>query len=111
MSWVIANIAKHERYFSNAMIALLQLAQIRESFLDSLVGIVLPWYPQTHASIDVRVGVFKGLAEENSELTWKALMKLMPNATTTGSPITKPHYLKVEDFPENILTPLSDISI
>ena len=53
LSWVIANIAKHERYFSNAMIALLQLAQIRESFLDSLVGIVLPWYPQTHASIDV----------------------------------------------------------
>ena len=102
LSWVIANIAKHERYFSNAMIALLQLAQIRESFLDSLVGIVLPWYPQTHASIDVRVGVFKGLAEENSELTWKALMKLMPNATTTGSPITKPHYLKVEDFPEKV---------
>ncbi len=102
LSWVIANLAKHERYFSNAMIALLQLAQIRESFLDSLVGIVLPWYPQTHASIDVRVGVFKGLAEENSELTWKALMKLMPNATTTGSPIIKPHYLKVEDFPEKV---------
>ena len=102
LSWVIANLAMHERYFSNAMTALLQLAQIRESFLDSLVGIVLPWYPQTHASLDVRVGVFIGLAEENPELTWKALMKLMPNATTTCSPITKPNYLKVKDFPEKV---------
>lgn len=102
LSWVISNIAKLEKYFSKAMYALFQLAKIHESFVDTMVGIVLPWYPQTHAPITIRVGVLQGLVEENNNLAWKVLMKLMPRVTTTGSPIQKPAYLKVDDIPETV---------
>ncbi len=99
---IIANIAKVEEYFSSAMNILIKLAEVNESYLDVLVGIVLPWFPQTNASIAVRIGVFNGLANENEDLTWKALMKLMPGKTTVGSPVSKPKYLKVKNVPENI---------
>lgn len=102
LSWVLANIAKIEKYFSRAVNALFQLAQINELFVDTIVGIVLPWYPQTHASIAVRIGIFNGLAKEDNKLTWKILMKLMPGVTTTGSPIIKPEYLRIEELPEKI---------
>lgn len=102
--WTISNIAKLEQYFSKAMLALFQLAKYNTSFGDALVGVVLPWYPQTHAPIAIRVGVFNGLAKEDINLTWKLLMKLMPRVTTTGSPIQKTKVLKVEDIPETVST-------
>lgn len=102
LSWVISNLAKDENYFSLAMKALFQLSIIREHFLDCLIGIVLPWYPQTNASINIRVGVFKGLSIMNQDLAWKALMRLMPGATTTGFPTSTPKYFKVKDIPENV---------
>ena len=98
----LSNIAKLEKYFSKAIETLFLLAEIRPQFIETIVGIVLPWYPQTHASSEMRVGVFKGLAKENSSLTWDILMKLMPNVTTTGNPIQKPKYLVIEDIPENV---------
>ena len=101
---VLSNIAKLENYFSKAMETLLLLSEIRSLFLDSMVSIVLPWYPQTHASPAVRVGVFKGLYQENRKLTWAVLMKLMPNATTSSSTLQKPKYLEVEDLPEQVTT-------
>ena len=99
---VLSNIAKLENHFSKAMETLLLLSEIRSQFIDTMVSIVLPWYPQTHASPSVRVGVFKGLYQENSKLTWDVLMKLMPHVTTSSSPIPKPKYLAVEDLPEQV---------
>jgi len=102
LSWIISNIAKVEQYFSQAMLALFQLAKFNKSFCDTIVGIVLPWYPQTHAPVAIRVGIFSGLAAEDINLTWKLLMRLMPRATTTGSPIMKPKCLKVDEIPETV---------
>ncbi len=102
LSWVLSDIAKLEEQFSSAMFALFKLAEINESFSDTIVGIVLPWYPQTHASVKSRVGIFNELAKENIELTWKILMKLMPRATTTSSPIHTPIYLQVAEIPEKV---------
>lgn len=98
----IANIAKVERYFPMAMSVLLRLAKIRPSFLDVLVEIVLPWYPQTHAPVTARVGVFKGLYKEDETLTWKALMQLMPKVISTVSPIQEPYFLKVEPIANEV---------
>ena len=99
---IIAKIAALEKYFSKAMAVLLSLAEIRPEFMDTMAGIVLPWFPQTHAPISMRVGIFYGLAKENAELTWKVLMKLMPRATKVGNPIQKPQYLKVDAIPETV---------
>lgn len=99
---VLSNIAKEEDYFSKAMYALFQLTKHRESSLDSLVNIVLPYYPQTHAPLQVRVGIFRGLMEEDEELTWKILMKLMPGAVTISRIIPHPQFLSVEPISERV---------
>lgn len=105
-------ISKKEEYFSKAMSTLLLLSAERPEFIDIMVGIVLPWYPQTHASSNVRIGVFKGLAQEDANLTWDILMKLMPGVVTTGSPIQRPKYLEIDEMTEQV-TPKDyyDVSI
>lgn len=102
IGYTLSIIAKKEEYFSKAMDTLLLLSGVRPQFLDTMVGIVLPWYPQTHAPISLRIGVFKGLAQEDACLTWDILMKLMPHVVTTGSPIQKPQYMEIEDLPEQV---------
>ncbi len=99
---ILPILAKFEEYFSRAMLAMFRLAKIQPVFLDVLVGVVLPWYPQTHAELSSRVGVFKGFIMENDELAWNALMKLLPGVTTTGNPIENPKYLKIKKLPEII---------
>lgn len=99
---VLSIIAKKDEYFSKAMDTLLLLSKVRPQFIDTMVSIVLPWYPQTHASAAVRVGVFKGLAQEDENLTWDILMKLMPRAVTTSSPIQNALYMDIDDLPEQV---------
>ena len=100
LNWVLGCLALEEKYFSRVMNVLLHLAEIWENFLETLVGIVLPWFPQTHASLEIRIGVFKGLALENDFLTWKALMKLMPGKTVIGNQVPTPEYLVTEALPQ-----------
>ncbi len=99
---VLTIIAKKEEYFSKAMSTLMLLSSVRPQFADMIVRIVLPWYPQTHAPSSLRIGVFKGLAQEDNNLTWSILMKLMPYVVTTGSPIQKPKFLRIDDIPEQV---------
>ncbi len=102
LNWVLGCLALEEKYFSRVMNVLLHLAEIQENFLETLVGIVLPWYPLTHASQEIRIGVFKGLALENESLTWKALMKLMPGKTVVGNQVPTPKYLVTASLPEKV---------
>lgn len=99
----LRHIAVSEAMFPRTMLVLIKLADYQELFLDTLVGIVLPWYPQTHADISIRTGVFKGLARENENTTWKALMKLMPRATSTSTSYSHPQYMEVQPLPESVL--------
>lgn len=99
---VLSNIAMIESYFSKAMSTLFLLSQIRPQFIETMAGIVLPWRPQTHASLKSRVRVFEGLAKEDNKLTWDILMKLMPDVTTMTNPISKPKYLEIKDIPGKI---------
>lgn len=98
----LASLAQMENYFSLAMENLFLLSEIRDKFLDTMVIIVLPWFPQTHAGVGSRVGVIKGLANENENLMWKVLMKLMPKATTNSFPVQKNEYMHVEEISEKV---------
>lgn len=102
LGWVLSEIAMLEKFFSKAMVVLLLLGQIRSEFLETMVGIVLPWLPQTHASITMRVAVFRGLAQENLDLTWQVLMKLMPRVTTVATPVQEPQYMKIDPISETV---------
>ena len=102
LGWALANIAKVEQYFAEAMEILMLLSILRAEFVDIMVGVVLPWYPQTHASLSMRIEIFGELAKENNEQIWIALMKLMPHVTTTGNPIQDPEYMIIDPLPNTI---------
>ena len=100
--WTLTKLAAYPDYFAKACYILFLLAKNREVYLDSLVGVILPWFPQTLAKASVRIGMVKGLLRVDEDLGWKFLMKLMPNRTTTGNPVQKSKYMKQIDIPEKI---------
>lgn len=107
----ITIIAQHKEFFSLSFRTLLMLANKWERFVDYALGIVLPWFPQTNADADMRIGVVKGICADYDEVAWKLLMKLMPGATTVGSPIQRPDHLAVEPIPESISPDYQKVSI
>ncbi|MEM7473977.1 MAG: helix-turn-helix transcriptional regulator [Planctomycetota bacterium] len=46
---------------------------------NSLLGILLTWYPQTAARAEKRVAVLKSLAKQTPSTTWKILFSLLPS--------------------------------
>ena len=100
LKWILRSLAKDETYFSSAMYVLMLLSTVREAFLDSLVEVIVPWYPQTHADVQTRIGILKGFSIDFPQLTWKVLMKLMPGRTTSVSPVQSLKFMKVTPLPE-----------
>lgn len=69
--------------------------------VNSIISILLPWYPQTMADIEKRKNALRCLSRENATVFWNVITKLLPNqtSTTTGNP--KPKYLSLS-IPEEI---------
>ena len=59
--------------------------------VNSLITILLPWFPQTLASIDKRITSIKAIREDHPDVAWKVLLSLLPNSsqTTSGSHKTR----------------------
>lgn len=100
LKWILRSLAQEETYFSSAMYVLMLLSTVRESFLDSLVEVLVPWCPQTHANVQVRIGILKGFSGEFPQLTWKVLMKLMPDRTTSVSHVRSLKFRESVPLPE-----------
>ena len=68
---------------------------------NSIVSILLPWYPQTVAGFSKRKNALVCLRNENATIFWDVLSQLLPayGATTTNNP--RPRYI-VLDIPEKI---------
>lgn len=64
--------------------------------LNSIVSILLPWYPQTMADFEMRKTALICLKNDNSNVYWSVIKKLLPNKTTTTSDNPKPNYLGIE---------------
>ncbi len=71
----------------------------RNTPLDILTKILLPWYPQTLASIQKRKNVINSLKRKNPLLTWELLVRFIPRVTNVSFPTTKPRW--VVSVPEN----------
>ena len=69
--------------------------------INSIVSILLPWYPQTMADLEKRKNALKCLKTDNPRVFWSTLKKLLPNKTRSTSGNPKPQYLKL-DIPEKI---------
>lgn len=76
--------------------------------VNSIVSILLPWYPQTMASLEKRKNALRCLKNDNSDIFWKVLKKLLPNQTTSTSDNPRPQYLSI-NIPEEIIVTNSEV--
>lgn len=65
--------------------------------INSMVSILLPWHPQTAADFEKRETALRCLKNDNLEVFWSVLKKLLPGHTTTTTENPKPHYLLLLD--------------
>jgi hypothetical protein len=56
----------------------------------SLTYILLPWFPQTNASIGKRKNAVTGLISELPDVAWRLILSLLPSVTTNSSGTYKP---------------------
>lgn len=102
--WALQAIAWNENYLVRVCMILLQLADYDEKAIEHIEGILLPWYPQTNASIEVRKSAVENVIKENTNLGWKLILELMPNRKTIGAPSYKPKWNNLVDDNKEVLT-------
>ena len=93
----IASLAKDEKLFSEAVEILLCLSEYHDSFLDQIVYLILPWLPQTNASLLTRTNVFAEMDSSLNNAIWKVLRKLFPSVTSTSFPIPKTKFYRIAE--------------
>ena len=106
--WAIEALAWSPDYLVSAIGALGALAALSyektnwtNTPINSIVSILLPWHPQTLADSEKRKNALLCLKNDNPEVFWKVLVKLLPNETNTTSGNPKPKYLSLV-IPEKI---------
>ena len=103
--WALEGLAWNEQYLVRVCVTLAELANHdpggkwanRPS--NSLVTILLPWQPQTLASIEKRIVAVRTVISECSDIAWKLLIKLLPGQHQTTSGSHKPCWRKT--IPDN----------
>lgn len=59
---------------------------------NSLVSLFRPWYPQTAASVELRLRTVRNITERHPETAWKLLLALLPGRHDMASPNAKPQW-------------------
>lgn len=94
--WALETLAWLPETCSKAIFILARLAEIdpggrlENRPLNSLAEIFLPWNPQTCASLEHRNSLLARLSKEMPEISWKLLLKLLPEKTTFASGTVRP---------------------
>ena len=60
--------------------------------INSLTTILLPWHPQTQASIDKRIACIKAIRADFPDIAWRTLLDLLPSQTQTTFGAYKPKW-------------------
>ena len=101
--WALERLAWDSRYLVRVCVILGELASrdIGEANRshDSLSKILLPWSPQTTASIEKRKAAVRTLCNESPEIAWKLIIKLLPDQVDSIIESDKPLWRKI--IPEN----------
>ena len=59
---------------------------------DDLVRVLLPWYPQTAASVEQQLDLLTRLQDREPDVAWNVLLKLVPNAVQATTDTPHPRY-------------------
>lgn len=96
--WGLESLAWSPEYLSRVLLILGALAEIDPGGrwsnrpANSLVTILLPWHPQTQASIPKRKAAVQGLLNDFSDVGWKLLLGLLPSGHGVSSGTYKPRW-------------------
>ena len=94
--WALEALAWDEEYLVRVCVDLAKMGE-RDSGgnwyprpLSSLTNILLPWFPNTKATVEKRNVALKTVQEEVPTEGWKLLTNLLPDQVQTGFPTHKP---------------------
>ena len=99
--WALEGLAWDEKYLVRSCIVLGGLANddpggnYANRPKNSLATILLPWFPQTTASIKKRKAAVKTICNEYPEVGWNLLLSLLPNKQSTTSGSHKPEFRNI----------------
>ena len=108
--WALETLAWDENFLVRACVILGKLANRDPGGswasrpANSLTTILLPWMPQTVASIDKRRVAMEILRKEVPSVAWRIFLALMPSQTQASVPTRKPHWRNIipEDWQDNV---------
>lgn len=103
--WALETLAWSEEYLTRSILVLAELAihdpggRYLNRPINSISSILLPWMPQTTASMNTRIASLRGVQRKSPYIAGKALLSLLPSRTQF--PIIS-HKPKFRNFiPEN----------
>tara|TARA_R110002012_G_scaffold49247_1_gene127471 strand:- start:377 stop:3940 length:3564 start_codon:yes stop_codon:yes gene_type:complete len=103
--WALEGLAWEEQYLVRVCSTLAELSSIDPGGkwanrpANSITTILLPWLPQTLASVEKRKVAVKTIVTNTAQIGWKLLLKLLPNQHQTSSGSYKPKWRKT--IPDN----------
>ncbi len=103
--WALEGLAWEKQYLVRVCIVLGELAshdpggQWANRPSNSLTTILLPWFPQTLASVEKRKVAVRTLLKEIPEIAWKLIIQLLPGQHQTSFGSHKPSWRR--KIPEN----------
>lgn len=98
--WALEGLAWDEQYLVRVCVALGELAshdpggQWANRPSNSLATILLPWLPQTLASVDKRKVAVRTILQEWPDIAWNLIIQLLPGQYQTSSGSHKPSWRK-----------------
>ncbi len=102
MGWGLINgieiCARQKDLLSKAMALLVRISPYTSFAKNAMVTILLPWLPQTNASIESRIGMGRYLMKRDESQAWEALRELLPGKTTSTIGAAKTTFLNTPDF-------------
>jgi hypothetical protein len=99
--WALETLAWDDQYFVRVVMILGAMAAKDPGGnwgnrpANSLATILLPWFPQTLASIPKRRAALQTLQNELPDVGWKLLLSLLPRSHQSSSDIRKPKWRKI----------------
>lgn len=96
--WALESLAWDEKHLSRVAVILAELADRDPDGKwtnrpdNSLITILMPWFPQTLAPAEKRVAAMKGVKNDFPNVTWKILINLLPGQRQMSSGSHKPQW-------------------
>jgi hypothetical protein len=108
--WALEALAWDPKYISEATLTLAKLARVDPGGklmnrpINSLRDVLLPWRPQTNATLGQRLAALDQITAKEPNVSWKVITKLFPGGHDVVSPSAMPRYREAGASEREVLT-------